>query len=162
MKLIRRNRRCRQDRKGLAMTEFAFVLPVMVLIVLGVIEMARAFEVAQMLTAAAREGGRLGMLYGIAKEDESANQRVINDIYGYLAAQGIDEGVTVEILRIEKPDEFDFQDDLENLPDQNLEEANRETYFMVRVSVEYDDVAYHTPLFLGGTELAGDIVVRHE
>ena len=44
------------------MAEFAFVLPLLVMLLLGIVEMGIAFNRAQAVEAAAREGARLGSL----------------------------------------------------------------------------------------------------
>ena len=47
---------------GQALVEFAMILPMLLLLVLGVFEFARAWNVLQLLTAGAREGARKGVI----------------------------------------------------------------------------------------------------
>ena len=47
----------RRDR-GAAAVEFALVVPVLIMLVLGIIEFGRAYQVQTMVSAAAREGAR--------------------------------------------------------------------------------------------------------
>jgi Flp pilus assembly protein TadG len=47
-----------QGDKGAAMVEFAIVLPVLLLILLGIIEFGRAWNAQESIQAAAREGAR--------------------------------------------------------------------------------------------------------
>ena len=47
---------------GQAMVEFALLLPVLVLLVMGVLDIARAWGTQQVVTNAAREGARVGIL----------------------------------------------------------------------------------------------------
>jgi len=47
------------DRKGQGMVEFALLLPILVLIVFGVLELGRAFFAFIAITNAAREGARV-------------------------------------------------------------------------------------------------------
>ena len=157
----RNTRRRQSDRHGLAMIEFAMVLPIMIMVVLGVIEFARAFEVSTILETAAREGARLGMLSNIDTEDLTANQRVIQDVKRFVAATGVpadDLEVTItgwEVNDIANGTSGDASD-------VNLEEASRTTYFQVEVTVPYESVAYTSPIFLGGATLRGNLIGRHE
>lgn len=47
-----------RERKGQALVEFALVLPLLLLIVFGVLDLGRAFYVSVVLANAAREGAR--------------------------------------------------------------------------------------------------------
>jgi len=51
------------SRSGQAMVEFALVLPIFLLLVIGVIEFGRAWNLAQTLTDAAREGARRAAVF---------------------------------------------------------------------------------------------------
>lgn len=50
------------DERGNALAEFALVLPLLMMLVFGMIEMGFALSAAQSIEAAAREGGRLASL----------------------------------------------------------------------------------------------------
>lgn len=52
-----------RSHKGQAIIEFAFVLPFMVIIVLGIIEFGVLFYNQAMVTNASREGARVGMTF---------------------------------------------------------------------------------------------------
>lgn len=145
-----------RDRKGVAMVELAFMLPILVMMVLGIIEFARAFEVAQQLNVAAREGGRLGLLYGIAQGNQTANQKVIQDVKNFLAASGISgSSLNVNIYEV-TPANINSTTPIE------LDDANKEKYFKVQVNVKFKDVSYATPVFLTNQDLRGEAVFRHE
>ena len=47
---------------GQAVVEFALLLPILVALVMGVLDMARAYSVLQMVSNAAREGARVAIL----------------------------------------------------------------------------------------------------
>jgi len=57
------------ERRGVAAVEMAFVFPVFMLLVLGVIEFGRYMMVGQVVTNAAREGSRLA-IRGTSTESE--------------------------------------------------------------------------------------------
>ena len=50
--------RCPQGRKGQALAEFAIILPVLFMLIAGIIEFGRAWNIKQAVTDAAREGAR--------------------------------------------------------------------------------------------------------
>jgi Flp pilus assembly protein TadG len=51
-------RRSDRPRRGQALIEFALILPVILLLVVGMLEFARAWNLHQVMTDAAREGAR--------------------------------------------------------------------------------------------------------
>ena len=55
----------RWNERGQALAEFALVLPLVLLFIAGIVEMARAWNIKQAVTDAAREGAR----YTVVKDD---------------------------------------------------------------------------------------------
>jgi Flp pilus assembly protein TadG len=55
-------RQGRLNRKGQALVEFALVLPLVLLLVVGMLEFAKAWNVHQVITDALREGARRAVL----------------------------------------------------------------------------------------------------
>lgn len=51
------------SKKGQAMVEFAFVLPLLLLLILAMIEFGRVLNAQMVITQAAREGARVGAVY---------------------------------------------------------------------------------------------------
>ena len=70
-------------RKGAAVVEFALVVPVFFLFILGVVEVGRGLMVSHLLGNAAREGCRYGIIG--SKSSDQIRTVVVNK----LAAQGI-------------------------------------------------------------------------
>lgn len=58
-------RRRQSSRKGAAAVEFAIVLPLLILLLFGIIEFSVICYDKAMLTNAAREGARLGIVYNV-------------------------------------------------------------------------------------------------
>jgi hypothetical protein len=52
-----------RDRSGQALVEFALVVPIFMLLVMGVIEFGRAWNLQQTMTEAAREGARRAAVF---------------------------------------------------------------------------------------------------
>jgi Flp pilus assembly protein TadG len=61
MKALHRKSRGR-DERGQALVEFALILPIILLLVVGMLEFARAWNLHQVMTDAAREGARRAVL----------------------------------------------------------------------------------------------------
>lgn len=55
--------RSKMDERGAAAVEFAFIVPVLIVLVLGIAEFGRAYNVQTTLTQAARAGVRSAALY---------------------------------------------------------------------------------------------------
>lgn len=68
----------RSERRGVAAVEMALVLPIFMVVSLGIVEYGRALMAANMVTNAAREGGR------IAGKDGSTNTDVQNAVTSFL------------------------------------------------------------------------------
>ena len=74
-----------RDERGASAVEFAFLLPILVAIVLGIAEFGHAFQVQGTLSAAAREGVRLMAL----QNDPAAARTAVRN-----AAASLEPGVT--------------------------------------------------------------------
>lgn len=77
MNLFRRN----SDDRGVAAVEFALVLPVLVILLLGIVEFGRVFNVQISLSNAAREGARTMAIEndpGVARDSAIAAAPSIN------------------------------------------------------------------------------------
>jgi len=87
--------RCLRGRKGQALAEFALILPVLFLLIAGIIEFGRGWNIKQALTDAAREGAR----YTVIVDAETVTD-VTNKIHQRLALANIattDPPTTVSI-----------------------------------------------------------------
>ncbi len=82
--------RFRRSDAGQALVEFALVMPVVLLMLVGIIEFGRAWNVQQVITDAAREGCRQGVLANPAITQAS----VVGTINTALARAAIDTNVT--------------------------------------------------------------------
>ncbi|MCH5377140.1 MAG: pilus assembly protein [Planctomycetes bacterium] len=135
-----RRRPLRHVRAGAVTVEFALTLPIMLLLVLGIMEFGRAMMVEQMLTNAAREAARCGVL------DGSSDTEVRAAVADYLATGGI--AATDVTITIDPAD---------------LTAARKGTAVSVELSVPYNSVSWvPTPWFLGNTTLSSECVMRHE
>lgn len=134
----RKNRRSKGER-GSATLEFAIILPVFLLILMGIVEFGRVLMVQQMLVTAAREGARAASLPG------ANNDIVLAKIYEELGNAGLTLG------------SYEFTP-------ADISSAIRNDSVTVSVKINYDSVAW-IPNFipgLRGMELEGVVVMRKE
>ena len=122
------------------MVEMALTLPLFLLLVLGIIEFGQALMVQQVVTNAAREGARHGVLPGVTTA--AAKQKVKD----HLAAENLDvPQATITVTPAE------------------LSTAKTGTMVMVSVSIPYSAVGWFAqPWFVGGTNLKSQCAMRHE
>ncbi len=83
--ILRRNR-----RRGATMVEFAFVAPVLLLVMFGILEYARFFYTAQVMNNAAREGAR----YAAVNTNIASTANVQTYVNNYLAGVGASQLVS--------------------------------------------------------------------
>jgi Flp pilus assembly protein TadG len=131
---------CR-TRAGAAALEFAVVGPVFLFIVLGVIEVGRGLMVQHLLTNAARDGARVGIIEG------KANTDITSAVTTALSGMGISgDTVSVQVNGASA--------------DASTAQANDE--ITVTVSVSVSDVSWlPVPRFLNGT-ISGQYSLRRE
>lgn len=122
------------------MVEFALVLPVLLLMGFGAIEFSRALTVQQVLTNAAREGARAGIVPNATKSD-ATNKVKENVTVGNIDPEAVAITVTPDVLY----------------------DATSGDDINVRVQVPYMDVTWlPVPRFLGDVILSSECTMRHE
>jgi Flp pilus assembly protein TadG len=146
----RRQTPAKQDRRGTALVEMALVLPIFVAVTLGIVEFGRAMMVGQLVTNAAREGARLGII------DGSTNQDVIDYIEGFLTESAGVDAADLNIVITVTPAEGNPN------PNNNVALALPRDLVTVFVSVPFNEVSYITGDYLSGKTLSGRSAMRHE
>src|SRR5262249_20780754 len=85
-------RRARVTRWGTSAVEFAVIAPILLFTIIGIIEVARAFMVTEMLSSAARVGCRTGIVPGRSTSD------ITTAVTNHLSGMGLaTESITVEV-----------------------------------------------------------------
>lgn len=123
-----------QNERGATAVEFAFIVPLLIVLVLGIAEFGRAFQVQGTLSAAAREGVRLMAL----QNDPAAARAAVRN-----AASSLDPGVTDAQIVIEPA----------SCPTLNAGTAQ------VRLTISYP-MPYLTGFFGSSVDLTGTGVMR--
>ena len=90
-----------RNRRGAVLVEFAMILPLFLLILIGTMEYARAFNIWQVVVNSARVGARIVALPpGAASNEDLVRQRIGE----YLTANALDPAqATIEIDGINAP-----------------------------------------------------------
>jgi Flp pilus assembly pilin Flp len=87
-----------RDERGAAAVEMALVAPVLILLVFGIIEFARAWNVRQTLTDAAREGARTAVVnYQMPGMTPAVIQDSVTKVVRAAASRGALNGADVQI-----------------------------------------------------------------
>lgn len=158
--------RLRRTRRGTTAVETAFVLPVFLMFVLGIIEFGHAQMVNHLLRSACRSAVRFGSTDGISTAQ--ARQRVLDQLGSVINPSA----VTVYVKNASVYDQGGTAPTsasaLEALPNIELSTAEPRTLFLVRAKVNYSAVSV-VPLsvpflgnYLDNLTLQGQSFTRHE
>lgn len=79
---MRRKRRKRKEQEGQALVEFALVMPVLLLLLIGIMEFGLLLYNQQVITNASREGARFGIVMRIPRWDAAAIEGVVDAYAG--------------------------------------------------------------------------------
>jgi Flp pilus assembly protein TadG len=84
----------KQSRRGTVTVEFAFIIPVFLVILLGMTEGSRLLEIQNALATAAREGARLAAMdrNEITNPGQTTNQKITADVQNFLVSTGLPGG----------------------------------------------------------------------
>jgi hypothetical protein len=139
-------------RSGIATVEFAILIPLFLMLVLGMTEMGHAFQVSADLTAAVREGGRMASmdLSKVTPSTMTLNQKVIKDMRNFLTASGIPgDDVTLTITHASTEAVFDLGD-----------EDNYLKSFRISASIPYAKVSRLPADYMNGRTIRFSAVYR--
>jgi Flp pilus assembly protein TadG len=90
----------RRSQRGSALVEAAIALPVFFLMLTGIIEFGRAFNVYQVMTDAAREGARLAVAPIAGSQVRPDDTQVREEVYRFLDSAAISRSsTTVEVTQ---------------------------------------------------------------
>lgn len=150
----------RRLRSGTTTVELAFVLPVFLVFLFGLWAYGHAQMVSNMLKGATRTAARMGATEGVTSAQVEARIREI-------MASAID----TSSLSIQIKDASAYDNggafptsgsSMESLPNLELAGAESRTLFMVRATVDYNDVAVLPTSWFKNVQLSGQSFMRHE
>jgi len=126
------------NRRAAVAVEFAVVAPMLLAIIVGLIELTRAYDAQNLLQTATREGARFAAMdrTDMLQEGESANSKLIADVTNFLVSSGLPaDSIQVSVVDADDPTQpFDLDDP-----------ANDLQLFQVEISVPFSAVSY-TPV----------------
>lgn len=164
MQILRRSRRTRTAsgklaRLGATLVETAVVMPVFAVFIAGIMEFGHAYLVINTLNAAAKRAARYGAVEGISTSD------VETKVTSILRAAMATDNATVYVKDASVFDTSGVepgQVSYSSLPDIELLDAEERQLYVVRVEVDYDDVALMPPFWAKDIRLSAQSVMRHE
>jgi Flp pilus assembly protein TadG len=131
-------------RKGATIVEFAIILPIFLMLVLGIIEFGRAMSVGQMVANASREACRQAIL------DNSSTTAIETYVDAFLSDS---LGVTATDVTVTS-----YVNDVVA----DVSTADQSDKIRIRVSVPFNRVSLTQADYLSGKSLVGDTTMRHE
>lgn len=109
------SRRAEPRDAGQSLVEFAILIPVLLGVVIGIFEFGRAWNVDQVLTNAAREGGRLAVIETSSEGDvldtveDALSNAALDPAVATITVDGMSDGYgTQTTVQIQYPYEFVF------------------------------------------------------
>jgi Flp pilus assembly protein TadG len=154
------NVRRRRVSQGTTLVETAFILPVFLTFVFGILAFGHAQMVVNSIQGATRTAARYGATEGISSAQAEARVRQV-------MSGGVDPVlVTVQIKDASAYDNGGIfptsASAMAALPNIELKTAESRQLFMIRASVNYNDVAIVPVHWLDGVQLSGQAFMRHE
>lgn len=155
------NTNCRktsdQDRRGIAALEAAVVMPVMIILVLGTIEMGTALRAGTIMQSAVREAGRLANMKwsDMIDQGDTPNAKVERDIRNFVTASGLpgsDTEFTVEITHANGPNvgqPFDIADS-----DNDLQ------MMQIKLTLPYSKISLFPTKYMAGKNVSASLALR--
>ena len=152
----------RRRRRGVAAVEFAFVLPLLLLLLIGIWELGRILHVQTIMNGAARDAARLGAQANIVNTTGAYIQIKFNTgtpnidagVRAYLKSNGISDLTGLVI-------EFQFVESVTGNTD--VSSTNADPYkgiknqrFRVRISLPYANVRWTTLSVINPTTLTAE------
>lgn len=142
--LRQRRRSLARRRRGGALLEFALVVPVLISLLLGMLEVGRGYMALNSLTTAAREGARTAVL------PNGDNTKAMAAVTSSLTSQGIPTANASTTIKV-------------NGSVANASTAVTGNSVSVTVSVPYNAVSWAgVGRFLAGRTLTATVVMRRE
>ncbi|MCA9107288.1 MAG: pilus assembly protein [Pirellulaceae bacterium] len=144
----------KDERRGVVAVEMAFVMPLFLILLVGLMQLTMLFDSYNQFSMAAREGGRLALFEreGMVPEGSTTNQIVDREIKRYLEAHGYEtEHIDVEICfpgEPNRPFDLDAQDNALQL-------------FEVRVGYKLDQLLFTPPPGAEDQNLLAAMVFRN-
>lgn len=148
-----------QPRSGAVLVENALVMSIFGLFLAGIMEFGHAYMVMGIMNTAVQRGARLG----------AVNDVTTTEVKDHVT-QILQAGIKTQHASVMVKDGSKFDDenvdpktiDYDNLPNLELDQAERGQMYIVRVTIPYDKVALLPPFWVKNATLKAQSVMRHE
>jgi len=135
------------------------ILPVFLTFLFSLVEFGHYFMVRNALTTIAQRAARIGASDGSSTADVRAQaEDAVNRVIGIESATILVKDASIFDQPGVDPENIDYA----NLPDFEVANAQPTDMFLVRIEVDYDDVAVLPPKFVGSVTLVGQSAMRRE
>ena len=143
------------SRRGVAAIEAAVVLPMMLILVLGTIEMGTALRASTIMQSAVREAGRLANMRwsDIIEDGDTTNAKIERDLRNFVTASGLPGAdMVVSIVHADggsvgQP--FDISD-----------EANELQLVRIQLDLPYSSISLFPVRHMAGKSVSAFLVIR--
>ncbi len=150
-----------RKRSGAATVEFASILPVFLLFIFGLVEVCYAQMVVNLLKTATRAAARTGSIEGVT------TSQVMGIVQAKLSPVVDSDYITILVKNAgawdsESSDLPDSSDEFNDLDDIELEDAEPRQLFLVRATVNYNQISLLSLPYTQNLVLTGQAFMRHE
>ena len=145
----------RRNRDGVAALEAAVVMPMMLILVLGTIEMGTALRASTIMQSAVREAGRLANMNWsqVVEAGDTPNAKIERDLRNFVTASGLPgSSLSVSITHAEGANSgqtFDIADE-----DNELELMD------ITVALPYSSISLFPTRHMAGQSVSASLVMR--
>jgi hypothetical protein len=141
------------------LVEFAVVLPVFLTFLFALLEFGHFFMVTNALTSIAQKAARAGTYDGATSASAQAKaEAAVDALIGVENATVLVKDASIFDTPGVDPESIDYA----SLPDIELADTEPTDMFLIRIEVDYDDVAVLPPKFVNGITLIGQSAMRRE
>ena len=143
------------NRQGVAALEAAVVLPMMLILVLGTIEMGTALRASTIMQSAVREAGRLANMRwaDIIDEGDTPNAKVERDLRNFVTASGLPGDDLVVTLTYAEGSSIGQAFDI-------ADEGNELQMVRIKLQLPYSSISLFPTRYMAGKSVSASLVMR--
>jgi len=144
-----------RQRRGIAAVEAAVVLPMMLILTLGTIEMGTALRASTIMQSSVREAGRLvSMKWGnIVADGDTPNGKVERDLRNFVTASGLPgDDLVVTITHADgakQGQNFDISDSSNDLE-----------MVKIQIGLPYSSISLFPTRYMGSSTVSASLTMR--